>query len=172
MDESPEKTVIEKQIKEQPNEEFQTLVRFLDRDIDGKVKIYVAIARVRGCSFMISNAVCKLLGLDKTRKIGDFNPAELKKLEEFIQQFSKQKIPSWLLNRRKDNESGEDNHLVSSDLDFIKKSDIQFLKKIKCYRGVRHARGDKKLKVKVRGQRTRSTGRKKGGTVGVSKKKA
>jgi small subunit ribosomal protein S13 len=39
------------------------------------------------------------------------------------------------------------------------------LKKIRAYRGLRHERG-----LKVRGQRTKSTGRR-GSTVGVSRKK-
>jgi len=43
--------------------------------------------------------------------------------------------------------------------------DIERLIKIKAYRGVRHAKG-----YKVRGQRTRSTGRK-GMTVGVIRKR-
>jgi len=43
--------------------------------------------------------------------------------------------------------------------------DIERLIKMKAYRGVRHARGKK-----VRGQRTRSTGRK-GRTVGVVRRK-
>ncbi|HOW33966.1 MAG TPA: 30S ribosomal protein S13, partial [Methanoregulaceae archaeon] len=43
--------------------------------------------------------------------------------------------------------------------------DINLLRKIRCYRGIRHETGQK-----VRGQRTKSTGRT-GLTVGVKKKK-
>ncbi len=153
------------------NDEFQGLVRFLDRDIKGQTNIYLAISQVRGCNFMISNAVCKLMGLDKSRKIGNFSQDELKKIEDFIRNIHTQNLPKWLLNRRKDNETGKDIHLISSDLQLTQKFDVQFLKKIKCYRGIRHARGDRKLKVKVRGQRTRSTGRRRGATVGVKRKK-
>ena len=45
--------------------------------------------------------------------------------------------------------------------------DIDKLKKIRCYRGVRHMQG-----LPVRGQRTRSSFRKSGKTVGVSREKA
>jgi small subunit ribosomal protein S13 len=43
------------------------------------------------------------------------------------------------------------------------KSDIDLMKEIKCWRGIRHMLG-----LKVRGQRTRTTGRT-GITVGVKK---
>jgi len=51
------------------------------------------------------------------------------------------------------------------DLEIVLKDDLNRLKMIRCYRGVRHETGHK-----VRGQRTRSNGRK-GLTLGVSKAK-
>ncbi len=155
----------------QPKEEFRELVRILDRDIKGSSSIYNSIAQIKGCGYMISNAVCKILEIDKSRKVGYFTPEEIKKIEETIRGIENQELPKWLLNRRKDMDTGKDRHLISSDLDLTKKFDIQFLKKIKSFRGYRHSRGDKGLKVKARGQRTRGTGRGKGKTVGVSKKK-
>jgi len=72
-----------------------------------------------------------------------------------------------MLNRRKDYETGEDKHLLSSDLAFTKDNDIKMLKKIKSYKGMRHAFG-----LPVRGQRTRSNFRRnKGKVTGVQKKK-
>jgi len=56
-------------------------------------------------------------------------------------------------------------HLLSSDLVLRTKMDIDLMKKIKSWKGYRHAYG-----LKVRGQRTRTTGRT-GKTVGVSKKR-
>jgi len=73
--------------------------------------------------------------------------------------------PNWAINRQADYETGEDQHIVSTDLDIVLKDDINRLKMIRCYRGVRHESGHK-----VRGQRTRSNGRK-GLTLGVSKNK-
>jgi len=47
----------------------------------------------------------------------------------------------------------------------VRDDDINMMRKIRCYKGIRHETGQK-----VRGQRTKSTGRT-GSTVGVSKKK-
>ena len=97
--------------------------------------------------------------------------SELDKIEEVMKNPAKFGIPSWLFNRRKDIDTGEDLHLVSSDLDLREKFDIRRLRRIKCYIGSRHSRKDKGLKVKARGQRTRTTGRRKKKSVGVIRKK-
>ena len=77
---------------------------------------------------------------------------------------AKYNIPTWLMNRRKDRETGEDKHILSSDLDLTKQFDIRFMRKVKSYKGVRHAAKSKK----VRGQSTKSTGRT--GTVATRRK--
>jgi Ribosomal protein S13 len=56
-------------------------------------------------------------------------------------------------------------HLVSSELIFYARQDIEREKKTRSWRGVRHS-----LELKVRGQRTRTTGRF-GASVGVKKKR-
>ena len=84
-----------------------------------------------------------------------------------IQNPGKHGVPSWAFNRRKDMETGQDMHFLASKLEITQKMDIDNLKKIRCYRGVRHMAG-----LPVRGQRTRSSFRKSGKTVGVSRAKA
>jgi small subunit ribosomal protein S13 len=70
-----------------------------------------------------------------------------------------------MLNRQKDYESGENMHLLGPTIKFVQDNDVRRLKKIKAYKGMRHAAG-----LPVRGQRTRSNFRKnKGKTVGVIK---
>ena len=54
-------------------------------------------------------------------------------------------------------------HLIGSELILKVKADIELMKKIKCWKGIRHSLG-----LKVKGQRTRTTGRT-GVTVGVTK---
>ncbi|MFH0868905.1 MAG: 30S ribosomal protein S13 [archaeon] len=148
------------------NPEFRDLVRIVDKDIKGNVCVFMALTHVRGVDFMMANAVCSVLGLDKTLKTGDLTQEQIDKIEDAMKHPEKYGIPSWLYNRRKDIESGVDKHLVSSDLKLQNEMDIRLLRKIRVYRGIRHAKGSKK----VRGQRTRSTGRK-GGQVGVIRKK-
>ena len=68
---------------------------------------------------------------------------------------SRFKIPDYLLNRRGDFKTNENKQLVSSDLELQKEFDIKRLKKIKSYRGYRHASG-----LPLRGQGTKSNFRK------------
>ena len=72
-------------------------------------------------------------------------------------------VPQWAFNRKRDPETGETKQLVGSDLDLAIKSDVDRERNIQSWKGVRHSLG-----LKVRGQRTRTTGRK-GKTVGVRK---
>src|SRR5690348_330029 len=72
-------------------------------------------------------------------------------------------IPSWFLNRRKDMDTGNNFHLMTSDMDFNVRNDIEREKGMNSWRGFRHTYG-----LKVRGQSTRTRGRK-GGAVGVKK---
>ncbi|MCK5587977.1 MAG: 30S ribosomal protein S13, partial [Candidatus Lokiarchaeota archaeon] len=59
----------------------------------------------------------------------------------------------------------EDLHLLAARLKLKTKTDVDLMKKLKTHKGIRHAQG-----LKVRGQRTRTTGRK-GRVVGVRLKK-
>ena len=75
------------------------------------------------------------------------------------------KIPKYFLNRQKDAKDGKYQQLLSNALDNKMREDLEKLKKIRAHRGLRHYWG-----LRVRGQHTKTTGRK-GKTVGVSKKK-
>lgn len=150
--------------------EFRSILRIGDRDVEGNTPVYHALSRVKGAGFMFANAICEALSLDKDMKIGYLSPKDVEKIEDCMRNPKKYNIPAWLFNRRRDLECGENIHLISSDLDLVHKFDIRRLKKIRTYRGYRHARGDRGLKVKARGQRTRSTGRT-GKTLGVIRKK-
>jgi len=146
--------------------EFSDLVRLVDKDIKGDVSVYAALTHVKGIDFMMANAICHVLNLNRTQKCGELTQEELDKIEDAMKHPEKYGVPAWLFNHKKDLETGTDKHLVASDLKLQQEMDVRFLKKIKVYRGVRHAKGSKK----VRGQKTRSTGRR-GGTLGVQRKK-
>jgi len=70
-----------------------------------------------------------------------------------------------MLNRQKDVKDGKFSQVFSNALDAKLREDLERLKKIRAHRGLRHYWG-----LRVRGQHTKTTGRK-GRTVGVSKKK-
>ena len=141
---------------------YERVVRILQTDIDGNKAIYVGLTKIKGVSWSLAHAVCNKLSLDKNKKVASLTKEEIQKVEEFIKH---PHLPVFLFNRRKDLDSGQDMHLLGSDLDLRKEFDIKRLKKIKSYKGLRHALGQP-----VRGQRTRSHFRQKGKAVGVLKK--
>lgn len=140
------------------------IIRFIETNLNGNKTVKRAIRDITGISFMFSNAVSKVSGFGD-KKIGELSEDELKKLEEIIMNPEKFNIPNWMYNRRKDPKTGENKHLLASKLKLIKKIDIDRLKKIRTYKGIRHSLG-----LPVRGQRTRGSFRK-GKVVGVKKSK-
>ncbi len=141
----------------------ERVVRILSKDIEGGKSIYSGLTRVKGISWTLSNAICKILGFEKGKKIGSLSDDEIKKIIELAKNPT---APKYLLNRQKDRDTGEDKHLLGGDLDLRKEFDIKRLRQIKSYRGFRHASN-----LPSRGQRTRGNfrkNRKKG--VGIKKK--
>lgn len=145
-------------------ENIKQLIRLADADIDGNKSTYHALTKIRGISYSMSNVICNILNLDKQKKIGLLNENEINKIKEFLKNLQKQGIKPWLFNRRKDFDTGEDKHLISSELKLRRDFDIKMMKEIKSYKGMRHALG-----LPVRGQKTRSHFRK-GTAIGVKRK--
>jgi small subunit ribosomal protein S13 len=146
--------------------EFRHILRITDTDVDGTLKVPYALRKIKGVSLNLANAILKRAGIDPNMRAGFLTEAEVEKIEEIIKEPTKYGLPNWLLNRRKDLETGKDMHLISADLILRTKMDIEKMKELKSWRGYRHAYG-----LKVRGQRTRTTGRT-GKAVGVKKKAA
>ena len=128
------------------------IVRILSKDIEGKMNIYVGLTKIKGISWTMSNAICKKLGIEKTKKIGALTEGEIEKISTFMKNPD---LPEYIFNRKQDLETGEDRHLIGVDLDLTKEFDIKRLRKIKSYKGFRHALG-----LPLRGQRTKSNFRK------------
>ncbi|MAE49276.1 30S ribosomal protein S13 [Candidatus Pacearchaeota archaeon] len=148
-------------------EEHEVLVRILGYDIPGSRNIYAGLTRIKGVSWVLSNATCHTLNLEKTQRVSELKKEDIKKIEDYLK--SLENLPAHLKNRPSDPETGETTHLFGHDLELKKEFDIKRLKKIKSYKGVRHAN-----KLPVRGQRTRANFRAKGTNkaVGVRKKSA
>ena len=155
------------QAKEQ-KENFRYFVRIANTDLDGNKPIANALKKIKGVGFMFSNMICNLSGVDKMTKVGYLKEDEVKKIDDILNNISKYNVPSWMLNRRKNYEDGKDYHLFTGDLTFAEENDVKRMKKIRCYKGIRHGQG-----LPVRGQRTKSNFRKNKGkaSLGVIKKK-
>lgn len=148
-------------------QEFKHLVRVVNTDLDGRRPILYALKKIKGVDVMIANAVCGLASIDKTKKTGNLSDKEAATLSAILQELIKSGVPEWMLNRRKDIETGNDIHIIGPDLRLTRDNDIKILKKIKSYRGLRHQWG-----LPVRGQKTKSNFRRnKGkGSLGVKRK--
>ncbi len=147
--------------------DFRHFVRIANTDLNGAKPIGSSLRQIKGVSFMFSNLICHLANIDKQKRTGDLNEEEIRKINDILNNPLKLNAPSWMLNRRKDFETGQDRHLISADLTFTQDNDIKIMKKIKSYKGIRHI-----LEQPVRGQKTKSNFRKNKGKVhlGVKKK--
>ena len=123
----------------------------------------IGLTQIKGVGYMFANSIINNLKINSELRIGNLSNEQIKSIENIIQSPSSSNFPSWFLNRRKDIETGEDKHLITSDIDFTVRNDVEREKTAGSWRGYRHMFG-----LKVRGQRTRCTGRK-GGAVGVAK---
>ncbi|MEW6295431.1 MAG: 30S ribosomal protein S13 [Candidatus Diapherotrites archaeon] len=149
--------------------EIRLIVRIANKDLNGKVAIARALMGLKGISQrtgrILAQKFIEEAKIGANTKLGEIPEEMDRKLEDIILNPGKHGVPSWCLNRRKDFETGEDSHKIMGELDFSLRKDLQRLSKIKSYRGLRLGWG-----LTVRGQKTKSTHRGKGGVIGVIKK--
>ena len=149
-------------------ENLKYIIRVALVDLPGEKQIRHALTKIKGIGINLAESFCKTANIEKSRKAGSLNDKEIELLNEIIKNPLSKGIPTWMLNRRRDYDTGEDKHILTGMLQFYQDNDLKRLKKIKTLRGIRHQAG-----LPVRGQRTRSNFRKgKGKVVGVKKKAA
>ena len=122
-----------------------------------------ALGDLRGVGDNFAQAVVSGARIDPKMRFGQLSESQVREIERVLTDTSALNVPQWAFNRKRDPESGETKQLIGSDLDLAVKADVDRERNVQSWRGVRHGLG-----LKVRGQRTRTTGRK-GKTVGVRK---
>lgn len=150
--------------KDEKDTDFNYIVRIANADIDGEKKVAFGLTQIKGLGRRMATLVADRAGIDREIKCGNLTDSQLEKINEVLGNLSK-KAPSWMLNHRKDFDTGEDIHLISTEVELRLRDEINLLKMIRSYRGIRHESG-----LSVRGQRTRANNRK-GLALGVSKKR-
>jgi len=145
--------------------EAKQIIRIMSTDLDGAKKIKTTLCNIRGISYNFSHAVLHAAKIDGERRLGELNEKEVETIELIVKDPAKFGIPAWLLNHQFMYKTGETKHLTGADLMVTLRDELNRLKKIRSYRGVRH-----EANLPVRGQRTRTAGRK-GVKIGVTKKK-
>lgn len=146
------------------SQDFQHILRILNTNIDGRQKVMYALCKIKGVGRRFSNIICKKAEIDMNKRAGELQPDEVERLVAIIQNPLHFRIPEWFLNRKKDVKTGKFSQVFSNQLEQKLREDLERLKKMRAHRGVRHYWG-----IKVRGQHTKTTGRR-GRTVGVAQK--
>ncbi len=155
-----------KEVKEQAKEQVRHIVRVANTDLVGGKAIHIALMKIKGIGIMYSMMACRIAHINPMKKAGLLNEGEIERLNDIILNPDKYNIPSWMKNRKREFDTGKTTHLVTGTLDFTVEQDLRRMKKIKSYKGLRHAVG-----LTVRGQRTKSNFRRnKGKVVGVKRK--
>jgi small subunit ribosomal protein S13 len=146
------------------DENFRYIVRMVNTDLDGNHSVVIALSHIKGVGMRTAEIIARMSNVPRTTKIGDLKDEKTSEIEKLVLDYS-EKAPHWMVNRQSDWSTGADLHIVGVDVEINKRDDVNLMKMIRCYRGIRHEQGQK-----VRGQRTRSNGRT-GMTMGVMKKR-
>jgi small subunit ribosomal protein S13 len=143
------------------DEDLRYFVRIGQTDLDGTKSVERSLTEMNGIGHRAARIIADKAGVDRRATFGRLEDDEIDAVVEYVEGFADE-VPDWLANHRNDFFAGETTHETGNDLDLTRRQDINRMKMIDSYKGVRHKRGQK-----VRGQRTKSTGRSEG-TIGVN----
>lgn len=134
--------------------EFQHILRILNTNVEGKRNVVFALTKIKGMGRRFADLICKKAEVNVNKRAGELSADEIEKLVAIINAPRQFKIPMWFVNRQKDWKTGKYSQIVAQSVDAKLRDDIERMKKIRAHRGLRHW-----WNVRVRGQHTCSTGR-------------
>ena len=106
--------------------------RVIGVDIPNDKRTLIALTYIYGVGKTAARQTCQDLGIDEGKHAGELSEDELSQIAGYV----------------------DKNFVVEGELRRLESENISRLRKINCYRGVRHRRG-----LPVRGQRTRTNAR-------------
>lgn len=151
--------------QEQKKPDFKYIVRIADTDLDGNRSVAYGLTKIKGIGIRCGEAIADAAKVSRYKKLGELEDEEIEKIEKVVKNLPEY-VPEWFVNRPRELYSGTNIHLIGAELELGVKEDINLLRKIRCYKGIRHEQGQR-----VRGQRTKAHPRT-GLTVGVTRKAA
>lgn len=132
-----EKEAVKAEVKREPKKEelkkkddFKYIVRIANTDIDGEKTLTHGLASIKGVGMHMSVLIADTAGIDRNIKVGDLTDAQIEKIKEALDNVNKN-APGWMLNHRKDLDTGDDVHLIGSDIDMRLRDEINIMKKIR-----------------------------------------
>lgn len=161
-----DETKKDKKSKEDKKEDddFKYIIRIANTDIDGHKKVVHGLTAIKGVGMRVANFVIDQSDVKRDKKVGDLSDKEIDSIKKVLEGFN-ENAPTWMVNHRKDMQTGKDVHLIGAEVDMHLRDEVNVMKKIRSYKGIRHERG-----LRCRGQRTRANNRT-GLTLGVSRKR-
>jgi len=143
------------------DEDIRYFVRIEQTDLDGTMSVERALTDMNGIGRRTARIICDTVGVDRTATFGALEDETIEAIVDEVVGVA-DSVPEWMTNHRNAYFDGETTHEIGNELEMTRRQDINRMKMINSYKGVRHKRGQK-----VRGQRTKSTGRTEG-TIGVN----
>ena len=143
------------------DEDLRYFVRIGQTDLDGTKSVERSLTDMNGIGQRTARIVTDAADIDRTATFGLLEDDEIDSVVDVVENLDDH-MPEWMVNRQDDFFTGESSHIVGSEVDEQRRQDINRMQMIDSYKGIRHKRGQK-----VRGQRTKSTGRTEG-TIGVN----
>ena len=121
--------------------QYENLIRILGNDIPGEKKTLIGLTQIRGIGYMFANSILQILKINPDSRIGTLSSDQVSLIEKMIQDPKSQNFPIWFLNRQKDIETGDDLHLLTSDIAFNLRNDVEREKGVFSWRGYRNMYG-------------------------------
>jgi small subunit ribosomal protein S13 len=146
---------------DEDDEDIRYFVRIGQADLDGTKSVERSLTDLNGIGRRTARIISEKADVDRTATFGALDDDAIESVVDLVEGFEEE-VPEWMTNHRNDFFDGETTHKVGNDLEITRRQDINRMKMIDSYKGMRHKRGQK-----VRGQRTQSTGRSEG-TIGVN----
>lgn len=146
---------------EDEGEDIRYFVRIGQTDLDGTKSVERSLSEMNGIGHRTARIIAQKADIDRRAVFGKLEDDEIDRIVEIVEGYADE-VPDWMNNHQDHYFTGETTHEVGNDLDMTRRRDINRMKMIDSYKGTRHKRGQK-----VRGQRTKSTGRTEG-TIGVN----
>lgn len=143
----------------QKTSEFQNLLRIISTSVEGHRTLAFGLSKIRGVGRRLARVIVEIASrtdptIDPRMRTGMLTEAQQELLVNIIREPVKHGVPHWMVNRQKDLRTGENRHISGTDLELMTKLDVDRMKRTRSWKGIRHMYG-----LKVRGQRTRTTGR-------------
>ena len=143
------------------DDDLRYFVRIGQTDLDGTKSVERSLTEMSGIGHRAARLIAQRADVDRRKTLGALDDDTIEEIVGLVEGFAGE-VPEWLTNHRNDFFTGEATHETGNDLELTRRQDVNRMKMIDSYKGVRHKRGQK-----VRGQRTKSTGRTEG-TIGVN----